>query len=95
MFHKDNGFRINLLLCASNMKNFFVNVSTIALNLTVYRNEYNSTTKIMRQELTCQKLVQSNLISIVPLKIVLEVLWYIGCFCKWEKLSTTTSFTCM
>ena len=45
MFHVDNDFRISLLLCTFNMKNFFANFSLIALNLAVYRNEYNSTTK--------------------------------------------------
>ena len=28
-------------------------------------------------------------------KLLLEVLWYIGCFCKWKELSTTTSFMWM
>ena len=55
MFHVDNDLSISLLLCASNMKKFFANVSRIALNLTVHRNEYNSTTKIMHQQLACQK----------------------------------------
>ena len=34
---------------------FFANINRIALNLTVHRNEYNSKTKIMCQQLTCKK----------------------------------------
>ena len=28
-------------------------------------------------------------------KIALQVVWYIGCFCKWKNLSTTMGVTCM
>ena len=55
MFHVDNDFSISLLLRASDMKNFFANVSRIAFNLTVHRNEYNSTTTILSQQVACQK----------------------------------------
>ena len=39
MFHVDNNFSISLLVFASNMKNFFANISRIAVNLTVHRND--------------------------------------------------------
>ena len=44
---------------------FFANNNRIALNFTVHWNEYNSTNKIMCQQLTCKELVQSNVISFV------------------------------
>ena len=69
MFHVDNDFHISHLfvLHVPIMKIFFANISRIALNLTVHRNEYYDwTIKIMLgQEPTCQKWLQSNLICIV------------------------------
>ena len=45
---------------------FFANNNRIALNFTVHWNEYNSTNKIMCQQLTFKKWVQSNVVSVVP-----------------------------
>ena len=60
-----NDLCISLLFCTSNKKIFFANINRIALNLNVHRNEYNSTTKIMHQQLTCRN----------EFKAILFLLW--------------------
>ena len=47
MFHMSSDICIILFLCATKT-NIFANVSRIALNFTVHKDEYNSTTEIMR-----------------------------------------------
>ena len=90
IFHVDNDFSISILLCASNMRNFLV--SRIALNLTVHRNEYNSTNKIMRQQLAFRNQFKTTFFYCALKNCFGSPL---VCVCKWKELSTTTSFTCM
>ena len=47
MFHMSSDICIILFLCATKT-NIFANISRIALNFTVHKDEYNSTTEIMR-----------------------------------------------
>ena len=51
---------------------FFAYISRIALNFTVHRNEYNSTTKIIYQQLNCKKWVSKHAYFFCTFKNYLE-----------------------
>ena len=72
-------------------------LTSVELHLTSLFTEMNTIAppKSCVNSLLVRNEFKATLFLLCLKKIALEVLWYIGCFCKWKELSTTTSFTCM